>query len=247
MAQAGGWVQVGRVLKQKYARNTGANMSPRMYGLEKRMIIEIEASELEASFMHYLELANAGEALAITKDGSAIARLSPIQSHDVAQLISTSCLTILPWSPTRAQSFHDINAQWIEAMFVLEDTDRAVLENPQELIIDKGGDILFVAVEGLGIVGACALMPAKLAGAFELTKMGVLDSARGIKAGEFLLAAVLDRAREMKIATLFLLTNKKCEAAIHLYQKLGFVHDAGIMATYGALYERCNVAMLFAG
>jgi N-acetylglutamate synthase-like GNAT family acetyltransferase/predicted outer membrane lipoprotein len=154
-------------------------------------------------------------------------------------------LSILPWSPDLAAAFHDINAQWIEAMFVLEETDRQVLENPQSLIIDKGGDILFVSVEGLGVVGACALMQSKNAGAFELTKMGVLDSARGLKAGEFLLAAVLERAREMKIETLFLLTNKKCEAAIHLYEKLGFVHDRGIMATYGARYERCDVAMRF--
>jgi GNAT superfamily N-acetyltransferase len=158
-----------------------------------------------------------------------------------------STLTILPWSPHLAAAFHDINAQWIEAMFVLEDTDRLVLENPHGMIIDKGGDILFVEVAGLGVVGACALMPSKDAGAFELTKMGVLDAARGLKAGEFLLAAVLKRAREMRVETLFLLTNKKCAAAIHLYEKLGFVHDAGIMATYGARYERCDVAMLYNG
>jgi N-acetylglutamate synthase-like GNAT family acetyltransferase len=156
-------------------------------------------------------------------------------------------LTILPWSPHLAAAFHDINAQWIEAMFVLEDTDRLVLENPQGMIIDKGGDILFVEVAEVGVVGACALMPSKDAGAFELTKMGVLDAARGLKAGEFLLAAVLKRAREMRVETLFLLTNKKCAAAIHLYEKLGFVHDAGIMATYGARYERCDVAMLYTG
>jgi N-acetylglutamate synthase-like GNAT family acetyltransferase len=154
-------------------------------------------------------------------------------------------LTILPWSPDLATAFHDINAQWIEAMFALEETDRLVLQNPRRLIIDKGGDILFVAVEGLGVVGACALMPSKDTGVFELTKMGVLDSARGLKAGEHLLAAVLRRAQELEIETLFLLTNKKCEAAIHLYEKLGFIHDAGIMATYGARYERCDVAMLY--
>jgi N-acetylglutamate synthase-like GNAT family acetyltransferase len=156
-------------------------------------------------------------------------------------------LSILPWSPARAQAFHDINAQWIEAMFALEVTDRQVLQNPQSMIIDKGGDILFVSMEGLGVVGACALMPGKDAGAFELTKMGVLNSARGLKAGEYLLAAVLDRARQMGIETLFLLTNWKCAAAIHLYEKLGFVHDEGIMATYGASYERCDVAMRFMG
>ncbi|GIU67428.1 GNAT family N-acetyltransferase [Candidatus Phycosocius spiralis] len=154
-------------------------------------------------------------------------------------------LSIHPWSPDLAGAFHDINMQWIEAMFGLVATDRLVLENPQSMIIDKGGDILFVSVEGLGIVGACALLPAKDLGTFELAKMGVLDSARGQKAGEFLLAAVLERARKMKIETLFLLTNKKCEAAIHLYEKLGFVHDPDIMARYGCNYERCDVAMRY--
>lgn len=46
---------------------------------------------------------------------------------------------------------------------------------------------------------------------------------------------------------LYLLTSKKCAPAIHLYEKLGFQHDAEIMATYGARYERCDVAMRFVG
>jgi len=37
-----------------------------------------------------------------------------------------------------------------------------------------------------------------------------------------------------------------CAAAIHLYEKLGFRHDAGIMADYGARYARCDVAMRYA-
>lgn len=154
-------------------------------------------------------------------------------------------LIIHPWSPALASAFHDINVEWISAMFALEENDTTLLGNPQEQIIDKGGDILFVEARGLGIVGASALMPSKDAGVFELTKMGVLARARGLKAGEFLLAAVLERARGMGVETLFLLTNKKCEAAVHLYEKLGFVHDPGTMATYGARYARCDVAMVF--
>lgn len=161
-------------------------------------------------------------------------------------MASAPDLTILPWSAERAIAFHDINAEWITSMFALEDNDRLLLENPQTLIIDKGGEILFVQAHGLGIVGTCALMPAKDDGVFELTKMGVLENARGLKAGEFLLVAMMERAHQMNVKTLFLLTNKKCEAAVHLYEKLGFVHDAQIMETYGARYERCDVAMIFA-
>jgi ribosomal protein S18 acetylase RimI-like enzyme len=46
---------------------------------------------------------------------------------------------------------------------------------------------------------------------------------------------------------LYLLSNKKSAAAIHLYEKLGFVHDAEIMQTYGARYARCDVAMRYVG
>ncbi|QPD00260.1 bifunctional helix-turn-helix transcriptional regulator/GNAT family N-acetyltransferase [Qipengyuania soli] len=155
-------------------------------------------------------------------------------------------LTLLGWDPALAHEFHDINAEWIEAMFVLEQTDRDVLENPQERIIDSGGDIMFVHAAGLGIVGACALQKTGPA-AFELTKMGVRESARGLKAGEFLLEGMIDRARQLGAEKLYLLTNRKCAAAVHLYEKLGFEHDAGIMADYGARYDRCNVAMLYTG
>ena len=75
--------------------------------------------------------------------------------------------------------------------------------------------------------------------------MGRFADARGRKAGEFLLASILERARAMAMDRLYLLTNSKCASAIHLYEKLGFVHDAEIMAAYGSRYERCNVAMSY--
>ncbi|MFK4871753.1 GNAT family N-acetyltransferase [Novosphingobium sp. ZW T3_23] len=155
-------------------------------------------------------------------------------------------LTIREFTDDLARDFHDINAEWIEAMFRLEPTDRDVLENPRRCIVDPGGTILFVEAQGLGVVGACALQKTGER-SFELTKMGVRQSARGLKAGEFLLAAMIGRAREMGADPLYLLTNRHCEAAIHLYEKLGFRHDAEIMAQYGARYERCDVAMRYAG
>lgn len=153
-------------------------------------------------------------------------------------------LRLVEYDDSLAQAFHDINAEWITAMFVMEPHDLEVLEQPRRFIIDPGGTILFVEAEGIGIVGACALMPVG-DGAWELTKMGVRETARGLKAGEFLLAAVLDRAASLPIDRLFLLTSHKCEAAIHLYEKLGFVHSADVMTRYGTSYARCDVAMAF--
>jgi GNAT superfamily N-acetyltransferase len=155
-------------------------------------------------------------------------------------------LTIHEFSDDLAVQFRDINAEWIEAMFRLEDTDRDVLDNPRARIIESGGVILFVEAIGLGIVGACALQKTGATG-YELTKMGVRESARGMKAGEFLLTAVIERAKSLGADPLYLLTNGRCEPAIHLYEKLGFRHDADIMAQYGARYERCDVAMRYVG
>jgi DNA-binding MarR family transcriptional regulator/N-acetylglutamate synthase-like GNAT family acetyltransferase len=195
----------------------------------------------------------AAEAILSKLDGDFLLQLARIEAAlaeasiaDRAAAATPGALRLRKFDDSLAHHFHDINAAWIDAMFTLEPTDRDVLENPRERIIDAGGDILFVEAPGLGIVGACALQRTG-PGAFELTKMGVRETARGLKAGEFLLAAVIARAQELGATRLYLLTNHKCAAAIHLYEKLGFVHDAGIMAEYGARYQRCDVAMLYEG
>lgn len=153
-------------------------------------------------------------------------------------------LTIREYSDDLAEDFKTINAEWISGMYVMEQADLDVLDHPREAIIDGGGAILFVEAPGIGVIGTCALRKTG-DGAFELTKMGVRESARGAKAGEFLLSAVIERAKIMGARHLYLLSNTKSAAAIHLYEKLGFVHDERIMQTYGARYARCNVAMLY--
>ncbi len=162
----------------------------------------------------------------------------------MVDMVMDEALRIIEYRPELADHFYTINAQWIETMFVMEPHDKEVLSNPQAEIIDRGGVILFAEAADLGIVGVCALMPSTN-GAFELTKMGVLESARGRKVGEFLLAATIARARKMGMQRLYLLTNHICEAAIHLYEKAGFQHDAAVMAEFGSTYERCDVAMEF--
>lgn len=157
---------------------------------------------------------------------------------------SRPALILRDYSDDLAPHFHDINAEWIEAMFVMEDLDRAVLRNPRGKIIDPGGVILFVEAIGIGIVGTCALKKSG-EGQFELTKMGVTSTARGLGAGAFLLAAVIARANALGTDKLYLLTSKRCEAAIHLYEQAGFTHDTEIMRDYGSRYDRCDVAMRY--
>lgn len=147
-----------------------------------------------------------------------------------------------PFTPELAPYFQQINQQWIEKMFVMEDIDKEVLNHPQQYVIEPGGFIWFAEHPALGVVGTGALYK-KAEGVFELTKMGVLEKARGAKVGELLLQHILHQAKAIAFNQLFLLTNSKCEAAIHLYEKNGFVHDTQIMEKYGKAYQRCNVAM----
>ena len=148
--------------------------------------------------------------------------------------------------PRASPHFDRINREWITQMFHLESIDESVIGHPQRNIIDKGGFIWFAEHPNFGIVGTCALMK-KGEGVFELTKMGVVSEARGLKVGEGLLQHVLSLAPAIAFNTLFLLTNKKCESAIHLYEKNGFVHCEDVMQQFGCAYERCDVAMLFKG
>lgn len=148
------------------------------------------------------------------------------------------------YSDAHAPYFDAINRQWITEMFVLEAIDEQVISDPATYVIAPGGHIWFAEHPDLGIVGTCALMK-KSPGVFELTKMGVVGTARGLKVGEALLQHVLSQAPSIAYNTLFLLTNRKCEAAIHLYEKLGFRHCPDIMQRFGAAYERCDVAMRY--
>lgn len=217
-----------------------------------------------------LALTAAGEALMVRVQTELLPRIEPAAAQLVegltgdfmqgltkveARLEEASLLTRIQaagppklwardFSDDLAEAFYRINAEWIQDMFVLEENDIALLSKPRELILDKGGVVLFAETADLGVVGTCALMVSK-DGWVELTKMGVLQSARGLKAGEYLLAKTLERAASLGMDKVYLLTNRKCAAAIHLYGKLGFVHDAEIMAMFGARYERCDVAMSY--
>lgn len=153
---------------------------------------------------------------------------------------------IVKYTPDLAKYFYSINEQWVSDMFVMEEIDEKILSNPQKYIIDKGGQIWFAVNEELGVIGTCAV---KNSGNqwYELTKMGILENARGLKAGEILLKQVIKDCQQIEMNTLFLLTNEKCEAAIHLYEKNGFVHDEEIRKKFEGIYKRSNVYMKYIG
>ena len=151
-------------------------------------------------------------------------------------------LKIIEYHPKYQSDFYKINAEWVSEMFIMERWDEDILANPDFHILAPGGKIWFAEHDQLGVVGTCALMKTG-PNEFELTKMGVLKSARGLKAGQLLLEHVITYAHSQKIENLYLLTNRKCETAIHLYERYGFEHDPSILTNFGEKYSRCDVAM----
>lgn len=183
-------------------------------------------------------------------EGPLLEQMSELESRLAEQPLykrveGASALEIVAYDDSLAQAFYDLNAAWISTMFRMEAADEAVLSDPRGQIIDRGGHILYVRAPDGAIIGAGALQPVGGDGDYELTKMAVDEKRRGEKTGEFLLAALIQKARNMGVMRLHLLTNTDCRAAIHLYEKLGFVHDEGIMAQFGAKYERADVAMRY--
>jgi len=140
-------------------------------------------------------------------------------------------------------AFKQINIEWLQDMFVVEPYDLAVLSDPERYILDRKGEIYFAVREGKA-VGTCAIMEIA-PGEFELTKMGVLKSERGTGLGRRLLDFMVEHVFKSSKNKYFLLTNKDCKAAIHLYEKYGFEHSPDILNRFGNSYERANVGMLY--
>lgn len=138
--------------------------------------------------------------------------------------------------------FRQLNEDWISTYFVLEESDKQVLENPQQYILDKGGNV-FIALENGQVIGCCALLAHDVF-TCELAKMAVTPAAQGKGVGFLLGSALVERARERGFKRIILEGNTQMEASISLYRKLGFqeVPFEQIKQTY-ELHSRCNIFM----
>jgi len=103
-------------------------------------------------------------------------------------------INIISYSSKYAQDFYDLNIEWLQTYFYVEDYDEEVLSNPSTYIIDKGGQIFFALIEDK-VVGTVALMPTSEDSILELTKMEVLKEQRNKKIDQLLLQHCIDFAK----------------------------------------------------
>ena len=138
-----------------------------------------------------------------------------------------------------SSKFYDLNIEWLEKYFCVEDYDKEVLSKPEKYIIKKGGIILFAEFNN-DIVGSVALMPTNNKYTFELTKMAVNPNYRNNKIGQKLLLKIILIAKKMSLKKIILYSNKKLKNAIHLYLKYNFIE---IALEDNCPYVRANIKM----
>ncbi len=131
---------------------------------------------------------------------------------------------IIPFKPSHAGRFRDLNLYWLEKYFRVEDKDRQMLEHCEEHIIKPGGKI-FLATLGDEIVGCFALIKLD-EGIYELGKMAVDPEYQSKNIGQELMRYAIDYGQRLHWKKMVLYSNSKLSRALHIYRKFGFMEVA---------------------
>src|SRR2546421_731578 len=84
--------------------------------------------------------------------------------------------TVVSYREELRAAFEQLNRDWIETYFVLEEPDLEVFSDPRAKILEPGGEIFFV-LEGGQVQGTCAVLRHS-ADECEIAKMAVAPGAR---------------------------------------------------------------------
>ena len=150
-------------------------------------------------------------------------------------------INIINFQDNFEKHFFDLNIEWLEYFFQVEEYDYEVLSNSKKYIINKGGKIFFAESAG-NIIGTVALMPTKNKLVFELTKMAVKPEYRNKGIGKKLLRKCIDYCKSNNYSSIILYSNKKLNNAIHLYRNFGFKE---IKMEKKSPYLRANIKMVW--
>src|SRR5688572_11181162 len=114
---------------------------------------------------------------------------------DVTRSVAGPRVTVVPYREEFQSAFEQLNRDWIETYFVLEEPDREVFRDPRGKILAPGGQIFFV-VEGDQVQGTCAVLR-QTGDEYEIAKMAVATGARGRGFGDLLMEAAIGFATQV--------------------------------------------------
>jgi len=144
---------------------------------------------------------------------------------------------IVPYSDKYSKYFYDLNYDWLNEFFYVEEYDEKVLKNCKTEIIDKGGFIFF-ALSNSEVIGTMALIQ-KERGVYELNKMAVKKDLRGNGIGHQLIKFIIDYSVDKNFESIILYSNTVLKNSIHLYEKFGFKE----IDNPDAPYKRSDIKM----
>ena len=144
---------------------------------------------------------------------------------------------IVPYSDKYSKYFYDLNYDWLNEFFYVEEYDEKVLKNCKTEIIDKGGFIFF-ALNNSEVIGTMALIQ-KERGVYELNKMAVKKDLRGNGIGHQLIKFIIDYSVDKNFESIILYSNTVLKNSIHLYEKFGFKE----IDNPDAPYKRSDIKM----
>jgi GNAT superfamily N-acetyltransferase len=147
-------------------------------------------------------------------------------------------VTVVDFRPEYGPAFAELNYQWIERFFKVEEEDVKALEDPIGYAIDPGGNIYFILVDDQ-VVGTAAIVP-KTDDCYELAKMAVRPDYQGQGLSHRLMDACLEFARAKGAREVMLLTNSVLTPAVRLYESAGFKARPELSDTR---YARGNLEM----
>ena len=136
-------------------------------------------------------------------------------------------------------AFYSLNKEWIEESWKLEESDINDLSNPQEYIIDKGGEIFF-AIKDNKVIATAAMVYIDDT-MFELAKMTVAKKFRGLGISNQLMDSCINFAKDRNATQIILITNSSLAIARNLYDKYGFKEIVLDSEKYG---DRGDVKMV---
>jgi DNA-binding MarR family transcriptional regulator/predicted GNAT family N-acyltransferase len=178
-------------------------------------------NDIEAAFQKLNEEINLDLLTVLDKIEEALSRKSfYYRLKDSYKEKAIKQVEILSYNKKLNSFFRDLNYEWLEKYFEVEEIDKKILNDPEGEIIRKGGEIFFARING-EIIGTCAAIKIDK-DTYELAKMAVTIKARGKQAGKKLALAVIGLAWSKNAKYVTLLTSNKLVEAKNLYKSLGF-------------------------
>lgn len=147
-------------------------------------------------------------------------------------------MEIISYDKKYKKDFIEMNLSWINEMFKVEENDIKTLNSIEEQI-QNGSMILFALDDKLNAISTI-LITKKSESLYEIEKFATSKKYRSNGAGAMILDYAINYVKNKGGKKIILVTNTKCEAAIHLYLKKGFYEipvDKKIFP-----YERGNIA-----